>query len=488
MDAKISTSEKLNITSNSATIVGFIVAQGGGFSEKGVCYHTAPNPTPDNQKVVYTGEGTTATFSVTLTGLNFATKYYARAYAIGAAGVIYGEEYEFTTLPILPTVTSVTASEIKGTSAVTGGEVTATGGAEVTARGVVFGESPNPTIAGSKTVDGEGLGEFVSNLTGLKGLTKYYVRAYATNSAGTAYGEQIEFTTLVSIRKWFVPGNYVEASYPGSALINWDPANSPFVMSSPANPNLLEGYVYMAQPLNEWKFATQPNWDGPNYGVGDPGTLDPSGANVVSPAGYYKITADAEKMTYTTLATIWGVVGSATPGSWDNDTPLTYDPTSATWQGGVTLTANEFKFRANDNWDYNYGSTAGNATLDAGGTNIPVAIAADYYIILDLSKPHEYTYSANRWGVIGSATPGGWGTDTDMTWDPVTKSMTVTLNLVAGDMKFRANDDWAINLGGTPAALVQDGPNISITEAGSYTVRLFPTLNGGSFTIVKNTK
>lgn len=474
-EADLRTAQYSNVTSSSATVVGFVVAQGTeGFSEKGVCYATTAGPTVSNSKVAASGTSSAAAFTVNLTGLSFATKYYVRAYAtINGSGTIYGEEYSFTTLPVLPTVTTADITTIKGTSAVGGGNVTNTGGATVTARGVVFGINPSPTVSGSKTTDGTGSGAFVSNLTGLKGLTKYYVRAYATNSVGTAYGPEVSFTTLVSLRTWYIPGNYVAASYPGTTLADWSPANSPQVKSVEATPDNLEGYVYMANASNSWKFATQPNWDGPNYG-GSIGTLDASGGDYSLPAGYYKINADAGKMTFTAVATSWGVIGSASPKGWDDETALTFDPASQTWQGGMHLTAAEIKFRANHSWDYNYGSSAKNATLNAGGDNIPVAVEADYAITLDLSHPNAYTYAANRWGLIGSATPGGWSDDTNMTWDATNKVFTVTLNLTAGDIKFRANDGWDVNYGGPLDALVGGGDNIPVAASGNYTVTFDP--------------
>ena len=80
-----------------------------------------------------------------------------------------------------------------------GGNVTFDGWSEITARGVCWSTSPNPTINDSKTTDGSGIGSFTSNITGLADGTTYYVRAYATNSKGTAYGEEKSFTTLLSI-------------------------------------------------------------------------------------------------------------------------------------------------------------------------------------------------------------------------------------------------------------------------------------------------
>lgn len=97
---------------------------------------------------------------------------------------------------VLPTVTTSTVSEITNNTAVSGGEVTNDGGAEVTSRGVCWSTSPDPTLGGSYTSDGNGIGVFTSALNNLTANTTYYVRSYATNSIGTAYGNQVEFTTL----------------------------------------------------------------------------------------------------------------------------------------------------------------------------------------------------------------------------------------------------------------------------------------------------
>jgi len=584
LEPTLSTSQTLNVTSDSATVVGFVVAEGAGFSEKGVCYDTAATPTIENSKVAYTGDTPTATYNVILSGLDYATKYYARAYATGDKGTVYGKEVTFTTLPVIPTLTTAAITSITGNSALGGGNVTVSGGADVTARGICFGLDHNPSLSDSKTVDSLGTGAFVSKLANLKGnmtyyvrsyatnaagtaygpevsfttlvdlpgitttavtgitktsavsggevtytggdvitarglvwslnsdptisdniidggadadtgvfvsnitalekFTTYHVRAYATNSAGTAYGDDVQFTTLADILTWNIPGDYVEASYPGSGMTNWAPDNSPQVISTIASPNNLEGYVYMANSSNNWKFATQANWNGPNYGDAGGGTLDPNADNISSPAGYYKINADATAMTYTAVATVWGVIGDATPGGWGDETPLTYDPNSSTWRGVMHLTAASMKFRANHNWDYNYGSDAADGTLGAGAANIPVTVESDYAITLDLSHPNAYTYSANRWGVIGDATPGGWGDDTNMTWDATNNVFTVTLDLVAGTFKFRANDGWDINYGGDLNALSAGGDNISIASDGNYTITFDPW--GLKGTVTKN--
>ena len=578
----LATTQSSNIKSDAATVVGFVVAEGEGFVEKGVCYNTATAPTTANNKVAFAGQNTNAAYNVTLSGLAYATKYYARAYAISASGTVYGDEVTFTTLPVVPVLTTTAITAITGNSAATGGNVTVGGGAEVTVRGVCFGLNHNPTIADSKTADakgtgvfvsaltglkgnkvyyarayatnsagtgygpevtfttlvdlpavtttdvtainktaavsggavtydgggtvtakglawgtsanptisgskidgGNGLGAFVSNLTGLVKFTTYHVRAFATNSAGTAYGADIQFTTLPDIQTWNIPGDYVGASYPGTTLGDWSPDKSPQVISTIAVPDQLEGYVYMANASNQWKFATQLNWNGPNYGDGGAGKLDGNGGNFSSPAGYYKINANSTTMSYTAVATRWGVIGDATPLSWNDETPLTYIPAQRIWQGVMHLTAANIKFRANHDWGLNYGSDKADGKLGAGAANIPVSLEADYAITLDLSHPNAYTYSANRWGVIGDATPGGWGTDTNMTWDATNKVLKVTLNLTAGSFKFRANDDWAINWGGSLSGLTQDGANISVAAAGNYTITL--NVATATSTVTKN--
>ena len=95
----------------------------------------------------------------------------------------------------LPTVTTAVVNNITTTSAMCGGSVTSDGNTTVTARGVCWSTSHNPTVSGSHTSDGSGMGSFTSSITGLTDNTTYYVRAYAINSEGTAYGEERTFTT-----------------------------------------------------------------------------------------------------------------------------------------------------------------------------------------------------------------------------------------------------------------------------------------------------
>jgi hypothetical protein len=185
------------ITSNSVNSGGAVINDGGSaVTDWGVCWSTSPNPTLSNSVLQNTVNS--ASFSSMISGLTLNTTYYVRAYATNIAGTAYGNQETFTTLNI-PTVTTTTISSITTTSANSGGAVTSNGGAAVTARGVCWVVGTTPTINDNITTDGAGGGSFNSTLTNLLPNTTYFVRAYATNSAGTAYGNQETFTTLAVV-------------------------------------------------------------------------------------------------------------------------------------------------------------------------------------------------------------------------------------------------------------------------------------------------
>ncbi|WP_194776725.1 FISUMP domain-containing protein [Pararhodonellum marinum] len=106
----------------------------------------------------------------------------------------------------LPTVTTVEIIDFLQTNATSESTITSNGGSDITERGVSWSTSQNPTIDDSRTIDGSGEGDFLSEITGLEPNTKYYLRAYATNVKGTAYGDEISFTTL---RPFPEPGSTV---------------------------------------------------------------------------------------------------------------------------------------------------------------------------------------------------------------------------------------------------------------------------------------
>ncbi|MEI6436340.1 MAG: hypothetical protein WCP32_16030 [Bacteroidota bacterium] len=190
------TSTISEITNNFAACSGNVTNSGNGtVSSRGVCWSTNPNPAMANS---YTTSGAgTGVFVSYLADLLPITLYYVRTFATNEVGTAYGNELTFTTLPnpSLPTVTTTVVTNIAQNTATSGGNVTSDGGSNVIARGVCWSATSNPTIANSHTNDGDGAGVFVSNLLSLTTNTLYYLRAFATNNVGTAYGNEVSFRT-----------------------------------------------------------------------------------------------------------------------------------------------------------------------------------------------------------------------------------------------------------------------------------------------------
>src|SRR5690554_1560326 len=192
----LSTSAVTDITQTTAISGGNITSDGGAtVTARGVCWSTGQTPTiSDNKTTDGTGAGT---FVSNISGLEPNTTYYVRAYATNGAGTGYASAMLFTTTleVVLPVLSTTEVTEITQTTATVKGNITDDSGATVTARGVCWSTNQNPTISDNKTEDGNGVGTFVSNISGLEPNTTYYVRAYATNSAGTGYGSAMSFTT-----------------------------------------------------------------------------------------------------------------------------------------------------------------------------------------------------------------------------------------------------------------------------------------------------
>ena len=184
---QLTTTAISSITGISAESGGNITYDGGlPVTARGVCWSTNPTPTLSNS---FTTNGTgTGTFTSSLSGLSLGTTYYVRAYATNAVGTTYGNERSFTTVA-LPTVSTSNFSDVKGNSAKAGGSVTNNGGSPVTAQGLCWSTSPNPTTANGVNTS------FTAVMSVLSPNTVYYVRAYATNLAGTSYGNQISFNS-----------------------------------------------------------------------------------------------------------------------------------------------------------------------------------------------------------------------------------------------------------------------------------------------------
>jgi hypothetical protein len=188
------------IGNTGATAAGTVVSNGGAVvTARGICYATTFQPTLANS-VSSAPSGGNGSYSVTLSGLSSNTKYYVRAYATNSAGTSYGGTDSFTTTqPTAPVLTTILPFAVGSNGATSGGNISSNGGSALLARGIVYSTSPAPTLSSNVITDPSvNTGTYFTPISGLAPNTPYYVRAYATNATGTAYGDEYTFTTLGS--------------------------------------------------------------------------------------------------------------------------------------------------------------------------------------------------------------------------------------------------------------------------------------------------
>jgi hypothetical protein len=288
-------------------------------------------------------------------------------------------------------------------------------------------------------------------------------------------------------------GNFCTVGIIGSATPGgWNVDTDMHLLNSATDKFTWTATLYLS--AGDVKFRASDAWT-TNWGSSDfpSGTGVQDGSNITIPtAGYYKVIFNDVTGAYslTELSapefTSIGIIGSGTAGGWDADQNLTQDANNNhLWTGTFTFTDGEAKFRANDAWTNNWGANtypSGTGTQD--GANIPVK-AGTYFVRFN-DATGEYAFIASNrsapyssLGIIGSATPGGWDSDTDFVQNPSDPYLwSKLITLVDGEAKFRADDAWTVNWGSAifpSGTATQDGANIPIL-AGTY----FVTFNSGT--------
>lgn len=181
------------------------------------------------------------------------------------------------------------------------------------------------------------------------------------------------------------------------ALNEWSHSND-FRVGSIEGDSKYEGYANFTAGNLAFKFSSQANWDGINYGAaaaagklsvaGDAGNLE------VPAAGYYLLKADTQTLDWSATPITWGIIGAAAGGWGDtDDVALTYDANSGLWTATLDMNADEFKFRANNAYTINLGAGARNGVLSNGGGNLRIAESGRYLVTLDLRNAGYYTYT-----------------------------------------------------------------------------------------------
>ncbi len=258
----------------------------------------------------------------------------------------------------------------------------------------------------------------------------------------------------------------------------------PFYSTSESN--IVVAYATLRD--GEMKFRENNDWS-VNFGDdGNNGSLEQDGANIPVTAGNYKITVNRETLEWSIEEYSWGIVGDGTVYGWDTpDVKFEYNPFQDNWKAAATLTDGEIKFRQNEQWDFNYGDTGADGTLEEGGDNIAVE-AGHYIITLDLNNQTYELESTNLWGLTGSGTNTGWDAPDPDKFLPdfgINEGYFYAngVELLAGEIKVRQNQDWGVNYGddGNDGTIELNGANIP-SMPGIYNIEINftvdpPTIN-----------
>ncbi|EON75423.1 hypothetical protein ADIS_4127 [Lunatimonas lonarensis] len=201
--------------------------------------------------------------------------------------------------------------------------------------------------------------------------------------------EVVAFAVQLQFPRLYLPGDHQ----------GWDPANEQTVIYSVNSDGIFEGYVHILTGNGQFKINETPSWD-VNFGDNEGnGSLDAGGENlsVAGRLGTFLLSVNMNELTYEIGPNrVWGLVGDATPGGWDTDTPLAFDAAQNILTLTLDLNAGNLKFRANNSWDFNFGDNGLNGQLDSGGADIPVEEAGNYTVTMDWRTPGEVTYTLKK--------------------------------------------------------------------------------------------
>lgn len=400
----LTTTAITKITQNTAFSGGFITSDGGlEVIARGVCWSLKPNPTI-NDSTTKDAAGT-GEFISSITNLIADTTYYVRAYATNNDGTAYGLQVIFKTLvSVLPILTTTPISDITVSSATSGGNITFNGGTAVTARGVCWNTNSNPTILNNKTSDSSGTESFLSTISGLNQAKVYYIRAYATNSAGTAYGNELSFkTNSIYEEGFYITGN--ASSYSTIDIIGQFKSTPLEQMNNQYREGLVEKYVALESgktftitevvganinvygPGNDFATVTQNGAYDELSGTLQKGKYSQGSTFSVPTSGLYHVVIDKQTTSIAIMpVSKWAIIGSATPLGWaDNDMTKkgSFSKDTLVYEiNNITLLKGEFKFRHSGAWkqtivtnplvkvNTNLSGTS-MTTLVPGGVNIP---------------------------------------------------------------------------------------------------------------------
>ncbi|MGE5108417.1 MAG: SusE domain-containing protein [Sphingobacteriales bacterium] len=227
-----------------------------------------------------------------------------------------------------------------------------------------------------------------SEITGVSSVAPQYSKVVTVTI--TPYLVKVDYPAL------YVPGSYQD----------WAPDKAKKLAAfDKLNDKAYEGYIYIKDDNAEFKFTDANDWAHGIYGDNGDGTThviqSPGNGNNCKSgdlAGYYWLKCDLKNLTWSATRTTWGLIGSITPPSynWSDELAMTLDPVTGIWSITGDFKAGAFKFRANGNWDINYGDKDGDGILDFNKNDLNLATDGKYKIELDLTDAGNYTYKVTK--------------------------------------------------------------------------------------------
>lgn len=321
----------------------------------------------------------------------------------------------------VPTVTTATITGIDETTAVSGGNVTFDGGAEVTACGVCWSTSQTPSISNSRTEDGTGTGRYTSSLTNLEPNSTYYVRAYATNKEGTSYGNELTFKTLKSIKRPTVTSEAVTAITQTTATAGGDVTS--------------DGGAAVTGRGVCWSTSQSPS-------ISDSKTEDGTGTGNFSSS----ITNLEPNSTYYVRAYATNNEGTSYGSEVSFTTPVPADGTTGTLDyNGYTyktvyINGKEWLAENLQTTKYNDGTPIANVTGEDEWRALTTG-AYCWYANSEETIKDPYGALYNWYAVnTGKLAPKGWHVPTNAEWTKLTDYLG---DMASGKLKEAGNEHWA---------------------------------------------
>jgi hypothetical protein len=217
------------------------------------------------------------------------------------------------------------------------------------------------------------------------------------------YTRAVPLTVTPYVTQSVYPLLYIPGDFQG-----WSPATAP--TAAALQPKIYEGYIYIPSGVTTYfKMTTARDWNHINYGDAGGGKISEDGqaAGLMAPsAGYIQVSLNLNTNTWQATKTTWSILGDATPGGWDRDTQLTYNPSTQVWTVTADmLSTGSFKFRANNAWVTDFGVDANGKLAYADSpvygynpavNNITVPASGNYTLTLDLHDPSNYNYKLTK--------------------------------------------------------------------------------------------